>query len=138
MKHTPAVVLSLIAMLAYAPLSHCAERLSDYQWQHRLLLIRAAGNEQPIRAALDANRDAIIERDLVWFLVGPDGIEGSASDTLGAGLLADILRTLGDTGGVVLIGKDGQVKARYPQLDLEAVFSRIDSMPMRKREMAKP
>ena len=40
----------------------------------------------------------------------------------------------GDT-AVLLIGKDGQVKSRSTDLDLEATFGLIDLMPMRRREM---
>lgn len=136
MKRYSSALLCLMLLLVCTPFSLAAERLSDYQWQNRLLLVRAAGNEQSIRAALDANRDAIIERDLVWFLVGSEGIEGSDAKPVPRALGEDILRILGASDAVVLIGKDGLVKGRYPKLDLQAVFSRIDSMPMRKREMS--
>ncbi|MCF8004127.1 MAG: DUF4174 domain-containing protein [Chromatiaceae bacterium] len=36
---------------------------------------------------------------------------------------------------VFLIGKDGGLKASAQQLDLPALFERIDAMPMRRREM---
>ena len=36
---------------------------------------------------------------------------------------------------VLLIGKDGGMKSRESSLDLDAIFRRIDAMPMRKREM---
>jgi hypothetical protein len=36
---------------------------------------------------------------------------------------------------MLLIGKDGGVKSREPSLDLDAIFGRIDAMPMRIREM---
>jgi hypothetical protein len=35
----------------------------------------------------------------------------------------------------LLIGKDGGIKARADDLDLAALFERIDAMPMRRREM---
>ncbi|WP_242674565.1 DUF4174 domain-containing protein [Marinobacter halodurans] len=34
-----------------------------------------------------------------------------------------------------MIGKDGGIKSRESSLDLDAVFRRIDAMPMRIREM---
>jgi hypothetical protein len=34
-----------------------------------------------------------------------------------------------------LIGKDGGIKSRESSLDLDAIFRRIDGMPMRIREM---
>ncbi|MDS1309234.1 DUF4174 domain-containing protein [Marinobacter sp. F60267] len=36
---------------------------------------------------------------------------------------------------MLLIGKDGGIKSREPSLDLDAIFRRTDSMPMRIREM---
>jgi hypothetical protein len=36
---------------------------------------------------------------------------------------------------VLLIGKDGGIKSRESSLDLDAIFGRIDGMPMRIREM---
>lgn len=36
---------------------------------------------------------------------------------------------------VFLIGKDGGLKASAGELDLPALFERIDAMPMRRREM---
>ena len=36
---------------------------------------------------------------------------------------------------VFLIGKDGGLKASARQLDLPALFARVDAMPMRRREM---
>ena len=36
---------------------------------------------------------------------------------------------------VILIGKDGGIKSRFDRLDLEAIFSDIDAMPMRQYEM---
>jgi hypothetical protein len=36
---------------------------------------------------------------------------------------------------VLLIGKDGNLKARSTDLDLEATFDLIDQMPMRREEL---
>lgn len=36
---------------------------------------------------------------------------------------------------VRLIGKDGGIKSREASLNLNGIFSRIDAMPMRMREM---
>lgn len=40
-----------------------------------------------------------------------------------------------EPGQVILIGKDGGVKSRLDQMDLDVLFSDIDAMPMRRREM---
>lgn len=38
-------------------------------------------------------------------------------------------------GEVILIGKDGGIKSRFDRVDLKAIFSDIDAMPMRQNEM---
>ncbi|WP_202405758.1 MULTISPECIES: DUF4174 domain-containing protein [Halomonadaceae] len=50
----------------------------------------------------------------------------------------DVRKTLSaqpDDVSVVLIGKDGGVKQRSRGLDVAGIFSLIDTMPMRQREM---
>ncbi|WP_228705789.1 DUF4174 domain-containing protein [Marinobacter sp. es.048] len=36
---------------------------------------------------------------------------------------------------MLLIGKDGGIKSRESSLNLDAIFRRIDAMPMRSREV---
>ena len=38
-------------------------------------------------------------------------------------------------GKIMLIGKDGGVKFLLDRMDLEAIFTEIDAMPMRQNEM---
>lgn len=83
----------------------------------------------------------MLERDLILFFLQAEGGEGPHGDIEHEeyrALLRDL--DLPQTGeGWLLIGKDGTEKARGNGLpDWEAIFRRIDRMPMRQREMREP
>lgn len=83
------------------------------------------------------NESDILERHILWFVLKGDVVESNAPERLPD----DFARKLDAAGywhdaeTVLLIGKDGGVKARQAVLDLEALFDRIDAMPMRRAEM---
>ena len=110
------------------------EDLSALQWKYRLLLVR---DSTEAVAQLESERDAIEERDIVWFVLTPTGVTSNYSAPLAEDLSVHLRKDyFGDTETrVILIGKDGGVKARETSLDLQEVFALIDTMPMRRREM---
>ena len=111
--------------------------LSDYQWKNRLILVQAtdetAGEIDTLRSA----RAEVDDRDIVWFVnTGADLV--SNQDGVSSSLESEIKALLDQFRSderVLLIGKDGGMKSREPSLDLDAIFRRIDRMPMRMREM---
>lgn len=113
------------------------DRLSDYQWKNRLILVQAADENAAEIETLRSARAAVDDRDVVWFVnTGSEVVSNQQS--LSNGLESDI-KTLLEGGRsderVLLIGKDGGIKSREVSLDLDAIFRRIDAMPMRMREM---
>ena len=111
--------------------------LSDYQWKNRLILVQAADENAGEIDTLRSARAAVDDRDIVWFVnTGADlvsnqeGVSSSLESEIKA--LLDQFRS---DERVLLIGKDGGMKSREPSLDLDAIFRRIDRMPMRMREM---
>ena len=76
---------------------------------------------------------------MVWFLFANDELHSNYPGDLGNGFREQLLERYFTPAPaetmVVLIGKDGGVKSRSPDLDLEATFGLIDQMPMRKAEM---
>jgi hypothetical protein len=111
--------------------------LSDYQWKNRLILVQAADADGGEIETLRSARAAVDDRDIVWFVntgadlvSNQDGVSSSLENEIKA--LLDQFRS---DERVLLIGKDGGMKSREPSLDLDAIFRRIDGMPMRKREM---
>lgn len=115
-------VLLLITMSAAITTS--AQKLSDYRWENRVILI--FGNDQQAvskqKEVFDAKKKDLEERDLRVF-VNPETKE-----------MQKLRRETGFE--VILIGKDGGVKKRKTELmTTEELFGIIDSMPMRQSEM---
>ena len=136
--------MTLLAAALF-PAAHAAsDPLAEHRWRHRLLLLYVPGADTPALAAFrERLRDrqcAVDDRDLVTGeVIGTD--TGSLA---GRPLDAQRARALRRQHGIapervttVLVGKDGGVKMRVEGIaDLDAVFQRIDGMPMRRREMA--
>lgn len=111
--------------------------LSDYQWKNRLILVQAADKNGGEIDTLRSARAAVDDPDIVWFVnTGADLV--SNQDGVSSSLESEIKALLDQFRSderVLLIGKDGGMKSREPSLDLDAIFRRIDRMPMRMREM---
>jgi hypothetical protein len=134
--------LSIASTLIIAePLDQGADRplaeLGSLRWQHRIIVVDTQIPDAVAR--LRAEQAAIDARDILWFV--RDQGQGQVQTNY-PGLLDDRLKQeLGQRyfsrpdATVFLIGKDGGLKATAQQLDLPALFARIDAMPMRRREM---
>ena len=142
-------LLSVVTLLT--PLLARAEPdpLSAYRWKHRLLVLYVPDTEPgratlaTFRTSLDDRMEDVLARDLLIVPVGdlprPEDRLQRAVD-LGVPERSDVRRRLGLHGRgaqLVLIGKDGGIKARYSEdvFDLKRLFTLIDSMPMRRAEM---
>ncbi|PTB94566.1 hypothetical protein C9993_03125 [Marinobacter sp. Z-F4-2] len=128
------VVLSLITLT-----THGADmnKLSDYQWKNRLILVKAEDEDASEIETLRSAGSEVDDRDIVWFVhTGSD--VASNQKSLSSSLESDVRALLEESRSdekVLLIGKDGGIKSRESSLDLDAIFRRIDAMPMRIREM---
>jgi hypothetical protein len=119
---------------------HGLGSLESLQWKHRVLLVYA--QEPSVRTALsnlEAMAPDIEERDLAWFLFAKNEVHTNHKTGLDPKLHEQLLERYfapaPAENRVILIGKDGGVKSKGPDLDLEALFDLIDQMPMRKAEM---
>lgn len=111
--------------------------LSDYQWKNRLILVQATDENAGEIDTLRSARAEVDDRDIVWFVnTGADLVsnQDGVSSSLESEIKALLYQFRSDE-RVLLIGKDGGMKSREPSLDLDAIFRRIDRMPMRMREM---
>lgn len=118
--------------------------LATHRWKHRLILLRlpdSFGGErlETLERSIRDQRAGIGDRDLVLLdysasdreIVGARHLSNRARDQL-----ANRFDPPDSEPSFILIGKDGGEKARQTdELDLEALFARIDTMPMRQREM---
>ncbi|NBB80565.1 MAG: DUF4174 domain-containing protein [Verrucomicrobia bacterium] len=116
-----------------------ANPLKTFQWENRLILVRTTpANQSELIRLLADEAPAIDERHIVWFVFdGNDSTETNHTKPLPN----DFSKRINEAGywesghSVLLIGKDGGIKARQKALDLELLFRRIDAMPMRRAEM---
>jgi hypothetical protein len=114
--------------------------IASLRWNYRVILVHA---REPLasRAVVNLHEFAagIEERDIAWFVLDDTGLrsnyDGTLGETLRERLMTDYFSPVPSEPVVLLIGKDGGVKSRSSDLDLEATFGLIDQMPMRRQEM---
>ena len=114
--------------------------LGELRWKYRVILVFASEAEASSAVSnLEALAPGIEERDIAWFVLDGPELHSNYRGTLGATLRerleARYFTPVPSDTAVLLIGKDGGVKARSADLDLEATFGLIDQMPMRRAEM---
>ena len=110
--------------------------LTSLNWQNRVIIVREPQTAANAAAVLGQFAAGINERDVIWFVISGQAIETNYPGDLSADLPDTLVATYAvDDGETVLIGKDGGTKLRLNTLDLNALFSAIDAMPMRQREM---
>lgn len=109
---------------------------AELQWTHRVLVVGGPEASADVVAELQYRRNEVEDRDLVWWVA----VDGELHSNYQGRLAPELAQRLldGDTLGeksVLLIGKDGGIKFDRRYFNLNGVFARIDSMPMRVREM---
>ena len=133
--------LAPVLFLAFSTLAHGNELtvlddLASLQWKNRIVIINETENEKDMLALLDKHAMEIDDRDIIWFIFKQARVLTNYPGKLSEDFSNRTLERF-DTrqSKVILIGKDGGIKSRYYRVDLEAVFSDIDAMPMRQNEM---
>ena len=121
------IILLLSAFLHYKPvLAGDSMNLNQYKWKSRILLTCKSTQKISLKQTelFEADRLESIKRDLIL-------IEGDSADFRSLNQSVDC-----EEFKMVLIGKDGQVKSSYSSpTPMSEIFSLIDTMPMRKKEM---
>ena len=133
----------VIAVLALHMVHHHADaqsenRLNDYLFKNRILLIKATGTDTvSLVDKLNQNNDDLIARKLLVFLVDGNRVSGLYTPEGEMLVLTQAqLASLTDDNSVFLIGLDGGLKSAYPDLNVDAIFTEIDGMPMRRYEIS--
>jgi hypothetical protein len=117
--------------------------LREYQWKNRLLMVFAPSARdaryQKLAGELDSQMHDIIDRDLLVFHVFDIGQSRVNQTVISSSAVKGLQQRFSITSGqftVVLVGKDGAEKLRQESaVNLAKIFSLIDSMPMRQREI---
>lgn len=117
--------------------------LSQYHWQNRLLLIFAESASEPAvvaqRQQFADERAGFADRELLTFYFYDASMGEADSYTVDPTVTAALRERYELAPGefaVLLVGKDGGAKNRFEQpVAPEEIYSLIDAMPMRQREM---
>ena len=140
MKWTTALLMLMAATGGADGANEPAHGLADLRWNYRVILVFAP---KPLAdntvSKLENYRAQIDDRDIAWFVLTKDSLRSNFTGLLKKDLRAQLVKRYFSpepaATAVVLIGKDGAVKSRTRDLDLEATFGLIDQMPMRVEEM---
>ena len=110
--------------------------ISQLVWKNRIILILSAKDGSDDEQVFEKYDDQIKDRDVVWFILKDDQVVTNYLEKLSSEFSSRTKNSfLIESGSVLLIGKDGGIKARAKKLNLDAIFQEIDSMPMRRQEM---
>jgi hypothetical protein len=136
------VVFSIVAVVSASSTAWGID-LTTYRWKSRLLFVFSPTTSEPRFAAFNQSvlkaRLDLDERDLVVFRVVEKGASLVGERAITKEDAEKLRRRFNVQSGrfaVILTGKDGGVKmVREDRVDLQEIFDRIDSMPMRRQEM---
>lgn len=118
-------------------------KLSDYQWQNRILLVFAPSTDssqyRQQMQVWQADEAGTGNRDLKLVQIlgtGESQVDGRSLNSASVEKLRQQFGITPEEFAVILVGKDGTEKQRsQTPLDLAGLFRTIDAMPMRQQEM---
>jgi len=115
----------------------CGSMFEKYKWRNRILVV-LSDDEKILNKQKDIlikSKDCLIDRDLIIF--GYENLD--APFIKGSQVELNSIKeefSISQDGNVILIGKDGGVKKTWKSyVSSDELFTIIDSMPMRRREM---
>lgn len=127
-------IIILLCMLQ--GLSVTAQKLSDYTWKNRVLILSDKPDSKEARATLSIlrnNRIGLKERDIIVLLYNENKLYTLENRTI---ILDGRTPIPNNFEGYMLLGKDGGIKESYSYpLKIDSLFTLIDGMPMRRAEM---
>ena len=140
MKHNVFVLVVLFSMFSQAQEEHALAELKNLVWKNRIIIINEPADADTARAILADQVTEIDDRDIIWFVIQGELAFTNYLGTLSSDFVSNTrtkLKPISEK--IILIGKDGGVKSQHNDLDVSttigAIFSEIDAMPMRQREM---
>ena len=105
-------------------------------WKNRVIVVNEPKNQDESLQLLKAQVAEIDERDIIWFIIKGNLTLTNYSGQLSREFVSNMRERIGLVQGkVILIGKAGGIKSQSDYLNLKAIFSEIDAMPMRQIEM---
>ena len=136
------LLLVFLSLAGQASEPNMLNDVKELRWSQRVILVFAANAELAEAAGAELTRagEAVDDREIAWFVVEGESVATNYSGGLGDGFVGGLWESyMGERRPVpvevLLIGKDGGVKDRRSELELESILGQIDQMPMRRREM---
>jgi hypothetical protein len=126
MSSLPALSNELVALID----------LVSLQWKSRIIIINEVENNEVMLALFEKNSVEIDGRDLTWFVFYEQQVLSNYPDEISDDLISYTKqRYMLKQSEIILIGKDNDIKRRLDRVDLNIIFSEIDSMSTRQNEM---
>ncbi len=111
--------------------------LKEHLWKHRVIIVFT---DQDLSKKWKNAKEELNERHLIYYQIDKNNtLITNHKKVINHEFIKSIRSTYAketqQTTQVILIGKDGKVKKRSSKLELKALYSLIDTMPMRKQEI---
>lgn len=136
------IIFFIISLSIQAKESVMLTDLSTLRWENRIIIVSTDNDndKNSILKIFEQHETELNERDVIWLIMQNDTVisnfNGNITDKFVSKMIQKYTINAKDKQQkVILIGKDGAIKWSAKRLDLAAIFSEIDSMPMRQVEM---
>ncbi|MEL0659257.1 DUF4174 domain-containing protein [Psychromonas arctica] len=136
-KYVMLIMSFLLSTVVYSGQDEL-QNINQLRWENRIILIYSTGKDNDIVniRLFTKYEEKINERDLVWFIIKESEVITNYSNTLSNEFLSNTKNRFPIEGDkALLIGKDGHIKAKGAELNLNFIFREVDSMPMRQQEI---
>jgi hypothetical protein len=135
MKHFIGVISLLLSACAYSYSSEL-RNIEQLQWHHRVLILWSTTPSRDLEQLQQSYQAEITDRQLILLLIDNQAsVVSNYSGQLNSRLADNISAKFPQKKGrFFLIGKDGGLKDYGQKLNMTAIFSTIDQMPMRRQE----
>ena len=112
--------------------------LDSLEWKNRVVILNEIKNQDKSLQLLKEQVAQIDDRDIIWFSIKDNLVLSNYKGDLSSEFVSKIREKFSHLQNkVILIGKDGGIKSQSDYLNLEDIFSEVDSMPMRLFEIQK-
>ena len=139
LKYITLVMSFLLSTFVYSGQDEL-RNINQLLWGNRIILIYSS-NENNVEVVENKRllikfKDKINERDLIWFIIKESEVMTNYPNKLSNEFISNTKNRFPiERNKVLLIGKDGGIKAKGAELNLNFIFEEVDSMPMRQQEI---
>ena len=138
MKYIILISIFIINTFVQAESLSTLSNIDSLAWKNRVVIVNEIKNQDKSLQLLKEHVVQIDDRDIIWFLIKDNLVLSNYKGDLSSEFVRNISQRFSDLQNkVILIGKDGGIKSKSDYLNLEDIFSEVDSMPMRLFEIQK-